>query len=58
MKGESARVVSNKEYMRVYGIVMNQCDQQDNGAKLHTLYLQTLESYIKKDALTYINNRR
>jgi cullin 1 len=31
MKGQSARVVSNKEYVRVYGIVMNQCDQQDNG---------------------------
>lgn len=57
MKGESARVVSNKEYMRVYGIVMNQCDQQDNGAKLHTLYLQTLESYIRKDALAYMNSR-
>ncbi len=57
MKGQSARVVSNKEYVRVYGIVMNQCDQQDNGQKLHQLYLTTLESYIKKDALTYINSR-
>lgn len=26
MNGKSARVVSNKEYMKVYGIVMNQCD--------------------------------
>lgn len=38
MKGDSARVVSNKEFMRVYDIVMNQCDTQDNGPKLHTLY--------------------
>ncbi len=36
---------------------MNQCDQQDNGAKLHQLYVSTIESYIKKDALAYINSR-
>lgn len=35
MNGLSSRVVANKEYMRVYGIMMNQCDQQDNGARLH-----------------------
>ena len=55
MNGRSQRVVPSSQYMRVYGIVMNQCDQQDNGAKLHKLYLDTLESYIKNDALTYIN---
>jgi hypothetical protein len=27
MEGKSARVVSNKEYLKVYGVVMAQCDQ-------------------------------
>jgi hypothetical protein len=39
MEGKSARVVSNKEYLKVYGVVMAQCDQQDNGALLYKLYL-------------------
>lgn len=58
MNNVSARVVSNKEYMRVYNIVMNQCDQQDNGQKLHNLYCTVLEQYLRDDALRYINDHK
>lgn len=58
MSGESARVVTNREYMRVYNIVMNQCDQQDNGLKLHNLYVQVLENYLKHDALKLLNENK
>lgn len=30
----------------------------DNGAKLHMYYLQTMESYIRNDALPYINSHK
>jgi len=57
MEGKSARVVSNKEYLKVYGVVMAQCDQQDNGALLYSLFLKTLEEYINQIAHSYMRQQ-
>ena len=32
--------------MKVYDIVVEQCDKKDNGPKLHVFYLETLDNFI------------
>jgi len=34
LRGELKCVVKNKEYVKVYEVVMHQCDNNDNGGKL------------------------
>jgi hypothetical protein len=39
LRGELKSVAKSKEYVKVYEVVMHQCDNQDNGGKLY-LYVQ------------------
>ena len=51
LRGDSQRVQSPTEFMKVYQIVMYQCDHEDNGEKLYKLFQQVVREYLEREAL-------
>lgn len=46
LRGDQKRICSAAEYMKVFEVVMHQCDSQDNGERLY--------NYVQKIVLDYI----
>lgn len=58
LRGELKCVVKNKEYVKVYEVVMHQCDNNDNGGKLYQYVQLIFKDYITNEALPLIKQRQ
>ena len=47
LSGKATRVVTNKEYMRIYDTVQHQCDTEDNNEALYDFFDRSCDSFIK-----------
>ena len=58
LAGKLQKVMNNKEFMAIYEVVVFQCDQADNGAKLYTFFQQIVKEYISEHALPRLHEKR
>lgn len=53
LRKEAKRGATNSEFMKVYEVVMNQCDAQDNGQGLYAYFQKIIADYVEEQALPY-----
>ena len=51
---EGNKGVSPKDFIKVYEVVMFQCDSMDNGAKLYKFFQEVIKNYINDVALPQV----
>lgn len=57
LSGESARLTSNKEYMKVHDVVLYQCDQEDNNNHLYSYFERIVNSYIVNTLIPFTQGK-
>ena len=46
LRGESKRVTTNKEYMKVYQMIIYQCDTNDNNEHIYNIFDEFVNDYL------------
>lgn len=57
LDGSSERVVNNKEFVRIYQIIVNQCDSEDNNEPLYDFYQEQCDRYIQTKLIPKIRGK-
>ena len=51
LRGESNRVTTNKEYMKVYQLIIYQCDTNDNNEQIYDILEEFVNEYLQSEVL-------
>lgn len=46
LRGESNRVTTNVEYMKVYQLIIYQCDTNDNNEQIYDIFEEFVKEYL------------
>lgn len=55
LRGESKRVTTNKEYMKVYQLIIYQCDTNDNNEQIYDIFEEFVNDYLRTEVLPLLN---
>lgn len=58
LRGDSTRVASNSDYMKVYNLMLYQCDQEDANGHLYDYFERCVNSYIVDELLPYTKGKQ
>lgn len=51
LRGESNRVTTNREYMKVYQLIIYQCDTNDNNEQIYDIFEEFVSDYLRNEVL-------
>ena len=57
LKGESNRVTTNVEFMKVYNMVLYQCDQEDNNNHLYGYFEKIVNGYLVNELIPFTQGK-
>ena len=57
LRNESKRVASNAEYMKVYQVIIYQCDTNDNNEQIYEIFEQFVEEYLNQEVIPVLDGK-
>ena len=57
LRGDSSRVTNNADYMKVYNLMLYQCDQEDNNNHLYAYFERVVNSYITDELIPFTKGK-
>ena len=54
LRGDSKRVTTNQEYMKVYQLIIYQCDTNDNNEQIYEIFEDFVKEYLQGEVLTML----
>ena len=56
LRGDSHRVTTNQEYMKVYQLIIFQCDTNDNNEQIYDIFVEFVEEYLRVEGEPLLQN--
>ena len=57
LRGESMRVATNQEYMKVYQLIIWQCDTNDNNEQIYEIFKCYVNDYLRLEVDPMITSK-
>ena len=54
LRGEVTRVTTHAEYMKVYSLIIWQCDSNDSNEQINMIFQEFAEEYLREEVLPLI----
>lgn len=57
LRGESNRVTTNVEYMKVYQLIIYQCDTNDNNEQIYEIFEEFVKEYLLHEVVPLLEGK-
>lgn len=57
LRGESKRVTTNAEYMKVYQLIIFQCDTNDENEKIYNIFEEFVTEYLQNEVIPVLEGQ-
>ena len=56
LRGDAQRVTTNQEYMKVYQLIIYQCDTNDNNEQIYEIFEEFVREYLNGEVVPLLTN--